>query len=131
MRLVHGRERACLWGKCAGREVRFEGREEMERHVEDVHLIPLVWWVGDGPRNTCPTPGTVDGEGEGKGVDGLPGYLFDKEGRQVTPSVLGQGIETDEERKERKRRLKRLIMERDRNAPFEEEEEGVALEMSG
>lgn len=83
--------------------------------------MPFVWHVGDGPRNTVmdykvKTPDEAP--------DDLPAYLFDEEGNQVTPSVLHQEYENDEERKERRRRLHRLLLERDRNAPREEPMEG-------
>jgi hypothetical protein len=130
--VVHGREGAggwCRWGKCSNQQAplllqrkRFGSEREFERHVEDRHLVPFVWHVGDGPRNTVmeykvKTPDEA--------ADDLPGYLFDAEGNQVTPSVLNQEFENDEERKERRRRLHRLLLERDRNAPEEVEmEEG-------
>lgn len=134
---VHGRDAvargSCRWGKCAaaaaagraedqagggrrGRRTVFASADEFGSHVEDWHLVPFVWHVGDGPRNTVveykvktPDEAAVD----------LPDYLFDEEGNQVTPSVLNQEFENDEERKERRRRLHRLLLERDRNAPEE------------
>ncbi|KAJ9132222.1 hypothetical protein NKR19_g9379 [Coniochaeta hoffmannii] len=121
--VVHGREgvSGCRWGKCkqADTRTKFGSDLEFERHLEDRHLTPFVWHVGDGPRNTImeykvKTPDEA--------ADDLPGYLFDAEGNQVTPSVLQQEFENEEERKERRRRLRWLIAQRDRNAPEEEEE---------
>lgn len=63
--------------------------------------------------------------------DGLPGYLFDGEGNQVTPSVLYQEFENEEEKRARRRRLHRLILERDRNAPLEEPETSVVEGVGG
>lgn len=60
----------------------------------------------------------------------LPEYLFDEEGNQVTPSILHQELENEEERKIRRKRLHRLLLQRDRNAPEEPEtpvEELMAL----
>ncbi|KAH8907044.1 hypothetical protein BR93DRAFT_663396 [Coniochaeta sp. PMI_546] len=120
VRVVHGRQgvRSCRWGKCSllPRES-FASGAEFERHMEVRHLLPFVWHVGDGPRNTImeykvKTPDEA--------ADDLLGYLFDEDGNQVTPSVLHQQFENDEERKERRRRLHRLLLERDRNAPEEE-----------
>lgn len=98
--------------------------EELEQHVEREHLVPLVWWVGDGPKNT----GMLEKE------DGLPGYLFDREGNQGTPSVRDQEVETEEERKARLRRLRKVLMERERNAPWEDMEGmvvDVGMDVSG
>jgi hypothetical protein len=94
-------------------------KEDLEWHVENEHLIPLTWHVGDGPRNS----GIVTVGGKGELEDGLPAYLFDKEGRQVTPSVRDQKLESEEERKERQKRLRRVLFERDRNAPYMEDME--------
>lgn len=135
MRAVHGREGGvgagggggftCRWGKCGrqGEGKRFASAAELERHVEDRHLLPFVWHVGDGPKNTITEYKVRTPDEE---ADDLPGYLFDEEGNQVTPSVLHQEFENDEERKERRRRLHRLLLERDRNAPEEEPMEDEA-----
>jgi hypothetical protein len=110
---------SCRWGKCdQAPGKRFESGKEFERHVEDRHLLPFMWHVGDGPRNTIMEYKIKTPDEE---ADDLPGYLFDEEGNQVTPSVLHQEFENDEERKERRRRLHRLLLERDRNAPEEEQ----------
>jgi hypothetical protein len=101
-------------------------KEDLESHVENEHLIPLTWHVGDGPRNN----GIVGVDGKGEREDRLPAYLFDKEGRQVTPSVRDQKVESEEERKERQKRLRRVLFERDRNAPYMEEDEVVQQEES-
>jgi hypothetical protein len=88
--------------------------------MEDAHLVPFVWHVGDGPRNAMVDYKAVANRTPEEAADELPGYLFDAEGNQVTPSVLHQEFENEEERKERVRRLRRVLAERDRNAPEEE-----------
>jgi hypothetical protein len=118
--VVHGDiavEEGCRWRKCKGlAKQRFRSDAEFEQHIEDRHLTPFVWHVGDGPRNTV-----IDYKVKAadEAADDLPGYLFDAEGNQVTPSVLQQEFENEEDRKERRRRLRRLISERDRHAPEE------------
>ncbi|KAK3898397.1 hypothetical protein C8A05DRAFT_19010 [Staphylotrichum tortipilum] len=80
-------------------------------HLETSHLLPHLWHIGDGPRNThppFPLPSSP------------PTYLLNSHGEQVTPSVRGQlQIERKEERKKRAARLARVLMLRDRHAPEE------------
>lgn len=51
----------CRWGKCAKRSVEhdhenhdggtsFENIDDWMRHLETSHLIPMAWWLGDGPQ---------------------------------------------------------------------------------
>lgn len=122
---VHGRSDACRWGKCGHglRPQNFPSREELQRHVEAAHFVPLAWHVGDGPLNTNPDADVTRSMGNPKH---LPEYLFDDAGHQVTPSIIHQGFESEEERKFRRRRLHRLLLQRDRNAP--EEEPGSPVE---
>lgn len=82
--------------------------------MEERHLIPFVWHCGDGPRNHS-------GEVVVTKREGIPGYLLDKEGEQVTPSVQGQEVEGDEEAKERRARVNRVIAQSIANAPTERE----------
>ena len=113
---------ACLWGKCAeGSSARFGSAEELEGHVKEVHLVPFAWHVGDGPKVSL--PGTPGPEEDGE----LPDYLFDVEGRQVTPSVRDQQVEDPATSKARKLKLKARLREIWDAMPFEEdraEEEG-------
>lgn len=128
VQLVHGREGilSCRWGKCndAQRE-RFGSRAEFERHVEDAHLVPFTWHVGDGPRNSLMEYKVKTAD---EAADDLPDYLFDEDGNQVTPSVLLQEFENEEEKKERRRRLRRLLLERDAHAPAEEPDEDMVVD---
>lgn len=122
--VVHGRSDTCRWGKCA-RAVpprSFPHREAFQRHMEDAHLVPFSWHVGDGPQNTSSVARVARDKGD---PDHLPDYLFDEDGNQVTPSVVNQEFENEDDRKLRRRRLHRLILQRERNAPEEEPESPV------
>ncbi|KXX77591.1 Disease resistance protein RRS1 [Madurella mycetomatis] len=72
---------------------------------------PFLWHVGDGPRNTSPFS-KLDSSP-------LPAYLFDARGAQVTPSIVGQRFENEDDRKKRQGRVNRIIQQRDSNAPEE------------
>ncbi|KAB5582464.1 hypothetical protein GE09DRAFT_268651 [Coniochaeta sp. 2T2.1] len=138
VRVIHGHEGeevGCRWGKCNAQVKTlqlettngrmFDSEKEFLRHMEERHLVPLVWHVGDGPRNTVME---YKVKTEDEEADELPAYLFDEEGNQVTPSVLGQVLESEEERKARRTRLRRRLLQRERNAPVEagsDEEDGM------
>ncbi|OTB03394.1 hypothetical protein M426DRAFT_321764 [Hypoxylon sp. CI-4A] len=116
--LVHGDEEplVCRWGKCATREtpIQFAEQTEFETHLEEAHFRSFVWHVGDGYQN--------DGISELKrDADGLPRYLFDENGNQVTPSVTEQQFEGDQHWKERKKKLRRLLIQREEAALTDEE----------
>jgi len=116
--VVHRRSEACRWGKCATKEipVRFNGGGGFEDHVEESHLVPFQWHMGDGYKNTWMTPTMAP-----KGAQGnIPAYLFDKDGIQVTPSVEGQEVEDFVTWKNNRRRLRELLLQRDANAPLED-----------
>lgn len=117
--VVHGRSETCRWGKCARatRPRSLPSRDAFQRHAEDVHLVPFAWHVGDGPQNTSSEAEVARSK---ETSDRLPKYLFGEGGSQVTPSILHQELENEDERKVRRRRLHRLLLERDRNAPEEE-----------
>ncbi|KAI2634369.1 hypothetical protein GGS26DRAFT_46364 [Hypomontagnella submonticulosa] len=106
----------CRWGKCAAKEtpIRFADQAEFEQHVENAHFRSFVWHMGEGCQNEGISTLKSD-------ADGLPAYLFDKDGNQVTPSVADQEFEDDQQFKERKRKLRRLLAQMDENAPSEEE----------
>lgn len=124
---VHGDDalgnRQCKWGRCGqvindgegGRTaVVFASVEELEDHTYSRHLGPLVWHMGDGRA------------GKGIIIKDLPRkhatYLL-YDGVQVTPSVHGQKVESVAELRKRKRRLEKLISQRDANAPTDTERE--------
>lgn len=104
-------QQICYWGTCASRDppVAFTSEDALDNHIE-AHLQALAWHAGDGHQN--------------KGMNAIKqdaGYLKNKAGDQVTPSIKEQQLETDQQRKERKRRLRILETQRDENAPDEEE----------
>ncbi|KAK0705314.1 hypothetical protein B0H67DRAFT_649659 [Lasiosphaeris hirsuta] len=141
--IVHGKSTTCKWADCSSKHempLDLPTREAFEAHIEQAHLVPYAWHLGDGPRNSSgysPDPTAVppinplsvavlnkrgNGKGKGKGRDDtppLPTYLFDAHGNQVTPSVHNQQLETDEDRRKRRQRLARLNQQRDNNAPEE------------
>jgi hypothetical protein len=101
----------------------FASRLDFEKHIEDRHLVPFAWHIGDGPKNTSDE---VEITRPRNGPDELPRYLLDNQGNQVTPSIRRQEIESSEDRKERRRRLHRILVQRDENAPedYSDEEPG-------
>lgn len=108
---------ACLWGGCAeGSSARFGSAEELEGHVKEAHLVPFAWHVGDGPKVSLPGIPGPEGDEE------LPDYLFDAEGRQVTPSVRDQQVEDLATSKARKLKLKARLREIWEAMPFEGED---------
>ncbi len=116
---VHGRYAECGWGKCATQNSRPQllTTAEFEEHMEDAHLTPYQWHMGDGCQNTFAAP-----HDDSKN---MPPYLLDKNGNQVTPSIRGQELEDLVTYRENRRRLRQMLAQRDANAPFEDEEEPV------
>lgn len=118
IRVVHGRADPliCRWTGCAVKSPVFTQDYEFQHHVDEKHLVPFVWHVGDGQRNS---KFMVKQE---KDADQVPAYLFGANGEQVTPSVRNQGTEDFLTWRENRRRLRRILMQRDANAPSEDEE---------
>lgn len=116
IRVVHGRADplVCKWAGCDGRSPEFTQDYEFQDHVDEEHLVPFVWHVGDGHRNEKLM---VKLE---KASDEVPAYLFGADGEQVTPSVEDQEIEDFLTWRENRRRLRQILMQRDANAPLEE-----------
>jgi len=121
--VVHGQAEACRWGRCA----RMAGTEagpllathaDFEEHVEEAHLMPYQRHMGDGFRNSIVLPPEDSGD--------LPLYLFGADGTQVTPSVRDQKLEDFATRRANRKRLRELLMLRDANAPFEDEDDNDA-----
>ncbi|XXG97200.1 hypothetical protein Hte_003495 [Hypoxylon texense] len=116
--VVHGDANplVCRWGKCAARNtpIEFAEQAEFEEHMNREHFRSYVWYTGEGHQND----GISRLEGD---ADKLPAYLFDEKGNQVTPSIAGQKLEDDRQYKERKRKLRQLLIQKDENAPSEEE----------
>ncbi|KFA50484.1 hypothetical protein S40293_03069 [Stachybotrys chartarum IBT 40293] len=108
----------CRWGRCGqgGGVQGFPDAEAFERHMEQSHLIPLSWHAGDGASNEHPSKGVDSLEDEG-----VPDFLKDKNGIQVTPWVRHQEIEDDATWKSNRRKLKELLIRMNDNLPDEEE----------
>lgn len=116
--LIHGDEDplVCRFPHCRDRDppLHFKTEDEFKDHMETKHFVKYLWYLGEGYQNNGM-------EALKRKADELPDYLFDKDGNQVTPSVADQRLETDLQKKERKRKLRRLLYEQNENAPSEEE----------
>ncbi|KAF4999833.1 hypothetical protein FGRMN_2213 [Fusarium graminum] len=122
--IVHGDSDQCLWGKCGNRDdiSEFEDDEGFKRHVEEAHLVPFSWHVGDGPNNS--KDGNVLNESPAE--EEVPDYLKDKHGNQVTPWIRDQQEEDHLTWKKSRRKLKELLVRLNDNLPDEvDEEKGV------
>lgn len=123
IQVVHGKSAplTCRWGRCGKTNPppTFAQNSEFHDHVDTVHLIPYVWHCGEGQSNNrCVFTKTRE-QGEGE----IPSYLLGPDGGQVTPSVRGQVVEDALTYRENRRRLRRILFQRDANAPSEEEDE--------
>lgn len=110
----------CRWGKRCGTGTRlwkegtvFDNKTDWELHVEQRHLVPFEWHVGDGPRNTL--------HREPEDRNKVPKYLLDSNGNQVTPWTKNQRIEGSAGRRKRRKKLRELLLRRDENLPSEDE----------
>ncbi|AEO61667.1 hypothetical protein MYCTH_2121442 [Thermothelomyces thermophilus ATCC 42464] len=119
-----GQPLPCKWSNCTAMPL--PSRDSFAAHVETAHLIPYLWHAGDGPRNSTPTPPTTSTT---TAAEPLPSYLFNERGEQVTPSIAGQQVENEEERKKRQARVNRVLLQRDQNAPEEPDYTPRELEM--
>ncbi|KAJ3493257.1 hypothetical protein NLG97_g4847 [Lecanicillium saksenae] len=101
----------CAWGKCgkksAGKPI---DATTLITHLEQAHWVPMTWHVGDGTKNSWNWSVTPETTG-----DGIPDFLKDSDGNQVTPSTRDQEIEDAVTYKNNRRKLKELIMRRDEN----------------
>lgn len=116
----------CRWAKCGrlvgGEESAFATVEELHAHVEARHFVPLVWHLGDGVCNEKCVPRSSASHGEVE--DNIPAYLLGPDGKQVTPSVKDQKEEDNATRLKNRNRLRDILIQRDANAPLQEEDEG-------
>lgn len=122
LRPLKGPGQKCRWARCGqtmGKE--FARTKELESHVEERHLVPFSWHIGDGPQNSS----GMRGPG---GDEDVPFYLKDADGNQVTPSIKGQVVEDYATWRCNRKKLKQLLLERDRNLPSEDEESPVGEE---
>ncbi|KAI3392495.1 hypothetical protein diail_5630 [Diaporthe ilicicola] len=117
--VVHGRADPllCRWAGCRDRTRVFAQEFEFQDHVDREHLTPFVWHVGDGQRNEMPL--NTAGEASEK----PPAYLLGADGEQVTPWVKDQEVQDFLTWRDNRRRLKNILMQRDANAPSEDEDE--------
>ncbi|ETR99099.1 hypothetical protein M419DRAFT_47773, partial [Trichoderma reesei RUT C-30] len=124
--VVHCRKEAppfvCRWGACAqmpASECAFPNEPCLKEHVEEAHLVPFSWHVGDGPRNSG---GPVKHPLEDVEI---PDYLKDEQGNQVTPSVRDQQVEDFATFKQNRQKLKDLLFQMNENLPSEESDSPV------
>jgi hypothetical protein len=109
--------------------VQFPGEKELERHLEERHLVPFSWHIGDGPRNSMVAAADSRKRKTDSDEDeDIPDYLKDASGHQVTPSIKGQAVEDYVTWRSNRVKLKQLLLERDRNLPSEDEESPVEEE---
>lgn len=139
-RVKHGLQ--CRWGECdlqqqqqqqqQQEEEEEEGKdgqtvfttaEAFHEHMEEQHLVPFVWHVGDGVQNQKLVLTSRLSKEEQDEDEKAPAYLLGPDGEQVTPWVKGQQVEDYLTWRENRNRLKQILLQRDENAPFEEEEE--------
>lgn len=91
----------------------FSDDELLQLHIEEAHLIPFSWHVGDGPQNDSSRWQLAD-------EDEIPNYLEDEHGNQVTPSVRDQEVEDFATWKNNRQKLKDLLVRMNENLPSEE-----------
>ncbi|ODA83756.1 hypothetical protein RJ55_02272 [Drechmeria coniospora] len=115
---VHGRGETCRWGKCAASEPSRELPSSLlfRHHMEEAHLIPFAWHTGDGPRNR-------GGDVFRAVATAVPDYLKDAAGNQVTPSIRDQELEDYATWRDNRRKLKNLLIQRDKNLPDDTSDE--------
>lgn len=124
IRVVHGQRAplVCRWAKCAqaGQPPVFSQDFEFQAHVDKAHLEPCLWHVGEGQSNSsCVVKKAASAQ-----QDEIPDYLLGPDGGQVTPSVRDQAVEDALTYRDNRRRLRRILFQRDANAPSEEDEAG-------
>ncbi|KXH48107.1 hypothetical protein CNYM01_09212 [Colletotrichum nymphaeae SA-01] len=115
----------CRWAKCAQKQPphEFSTLADLKSHVEDLHMLPVAWQVGDGPQVSFKRYDPDDGTK-------LPDYLFDKAGNQITPSIKDQKEEDLYTWRTNRRKLKDLLLLRDQNLPSEEEDDDAMEEVA-
>lgn len=125
--VVHVRKApfGCKWAKCAEQQTpqAFSTPTHLKSHLQDLHMLPIAWQIGDGPQVSFKRYAPDDGAE-------LPGYLFDKAGHQITPSIRDQKEEDFYTWRNNRRRLKDLLLLRDQNMPSEEEDNETELRVS-
>ncbi|EQK97898.1 hypothetical protein G6O67_004758 [Ophiocordyceps sinensis] len=127
---VHGRGDgtalwSCRWRKCATAQParEFADGNQFRQHVEEAHLVPLAWHVGDGPQNGEGHLRRATSEPSG-GNDEIPDFLKDALGNQVTLSIRDQEVEDVTTWRMNRRKLKALLVRRDENLPDDDSRSG-------
>ena len=106
----------CHWSACASQP--FTSLSHLTTHLETAHLLPQLWHLGDGPRNTTP----MQQQTPPPPPPAVPPYLLNPiSGQQITPSVADQQVENEDDRKRRLARVGRVMAQRDLHAPEEPE----------
>ncbi|KAM3512281.1 hypothetical protein MY11210_004065 [Beauveria gryllotalpidicola] len=104
-------QHCCLWGKCGEQSVaRQVNGVALATHLEQAHLVPMTWHVGDGPKNSWNWSIKLEADAEA-----VADFLKDKAGNQVTPSTRDQLVEDLQTYRTNRRKLKELILRRDEN----------------
>ncbi|KAK4455489.1 hypothetical protein QBC34DRAFT_390046 [Podospora aff. communis PSN243] len=115
--IVHSTTGTCKWGDCASKHpepLHLPDEETFQAHLDKTHLLYTLWQRGEGPQNTSiPAPWTA--APPPKPPNGIPPWLCNEKGEQVTPTVRTE-FETDEERKQRRKQLDKLCRQRENNA---------------
>ncbi|ETS79575.1 hypothetical protein PFICI_09428 [Pestalotiopsis fici W106-1] len=119
--IVHSYESGsciCRWGKCSAQSepVTFQDEEAWTSHMEQKHLIPYSWHMGDGIQNRGIEELKKDIDSEE-----LPRYLFFEDGQQVTPSIRDQQFDDQQATLDRKRMLSDIRRQAEENAPTDQE----------
>ncbi|WYZ36583.1 hypothetical protein EsH8_II_000089 [Colletotrichum jinshuiense] len=116
--VVHARNLpyGCRWASCAEQlpPCDFPTSADLKFHLEDLHMLPIAWQVGDGPQVSLKRY-APDDEAE------LPDYLFDKEGNHTTPSIRDQKEEDFLTWRNNRRKLKDLLLLKEQNMLSEED----------
>ena len=103
----HERWFVCRWSRCASDASKRDRKmtaDQWDEHMEQEHLVPYSWHVGDGISNSSSTRKYA------KDVDSniIPDWLCDGQGRQVTPDARKVDIEDAVTAQARARKLEAL-----------------------
>jgi hypothetical protein len=127
--------RFCLWGKCGEKHEtdkavdsqlhdesnEFRSKAEWKDHVNQQHLIPFAWHMGDGPKGTSLCMFSESFYHCGKEVlllitfaaikpkSDIAPWLIDNNGHHVTPSVKDQLIEEGRAKDNNAKRFNRKV----------------------
>ncbi|KAK0386891.1 hypothetical protein NLU13_5204 [Sarocladium strictum] len=125
--VVHGEEgsrHGCQWGSCQSGTAATTGTagRSFRKHIEEQHLIPVAWHVGDGPRHQGDGITPLVPRRASDGGREIPRWLMDEHGRQVTEGIWDQQVEDKAAWRRNRMKLRELLIRRDENLPSEDEE---------